>query len=63
MPLKAGRDRMTISHNIAEMRRAGYPADQAAAAAYNKAGKSNTGKRHHMSGAVKHLSKEGKHRG
>lgn len=63
MPLKSGRSRKVIGENIAEMRRAGYPADQAAAAAYNKAGKSNTGKGHHMSGAVKHLSKEGKHRG
>lgn len=40
MPLKKGRSRKTISSNIAELRRSGYPADQAAAIAYKKAGKS-----------------------
>lgn len=36
-PLKRGSSRTTISANIAKMRREGYPADQAAAAAYRSA--------------------------
>ncbi len=40
MPLKAGKSKGTISRNIAEMIRAGYPKKQAVAAAYRKAGKS-----------------------
>ena len=38
MPLKEGSSRETISANIAAERRAGKPADQAAAIAYRKAG-------------------------
>lgn len=41
MPLTAGSSKDTISSNIAEMIRAGHPPDQAAAAAYRKAGKAN----------------------
>ncbi len=37
MPLKPGKSEATISANIAEMRRAGHPAKQAAAAAYREA--------------------------
>jgi hypothetical protein len=37
MPLTPGSSEATISHNIAEMIRAGHPADQAAAAAYREA--------------------------
>ena len=44
MPLKAGKSRKTISHNIEEMRKAGHPAAQAEAAAYRKAGKYRKGK-------------------
>jgi hypothetical protein len=37
LPLAKGKGRETISKNIAEMRRSGYPADRAAAAAYRTA--------------------------
>ena len=40
MPLKKGRSKKTISSNIGELRRSGYPPAQAAAIAYDKAGKS-----------------------
>ncbi len=36
MPLKAGKSKGTISRNIAEMIRAGYPKKQAVAAASRK---------------------------
>jgi len=35
MPLKKGRDRKTISENIARLIREGYPRDQAVAIAYS----------------------------
>lgn len=38
MPLKKGRDRKTISENIARLIREGYPRDQAVAIAYSNAG-------------------------
>jgi hypothetical protein len=41
MPLSAGSSQKTISHNIEEMIKAGHPREQAIAAAYSKAGKSN----------------------
>lgn len=40
MPLKTGSSKKVISKNIKEMVHAGFPKDQAAAAAYRKAGKS-----------------------
>ena len=40
MPLEKGASDSTRSRNIAEMRRAGYPAKQAAAAAYSNQRKS-----------------------
>jgi len=40
MPLKRGSSSNTISTNIGRLRREGYPAKQAAAIAYSKAGKS-----------------------
>jgi len=40
VPLLPGKDQKTISHNIAEMVKAGHPQDQAVAAAMRKAGKS-----------------------
>lgn len=39
MPLLSGSSQKTISHNIAEMIKAGHPAKQAEAAAYHKAGR------------------------
>lgn len=46
MPLKKGKSRKAISANIAELRRSGRPADQAAAIAYKQArkGKKKKGK-------------------
>lgn len=40
MPLKKGKSQKVIGQNIGELRSSGYPADQAAAIAYSKAGKS-----------------------
>ncbi len=40
MPLKKGSSDATRSENIAEMRRSGYPRDQAVAAAYSQQRKS-----------------------
>jgi hypothetical protein len=45
MPLISGSSKDVISSNIAEMRRAGHPEDQAIAAAYRKAGKSRSKKK------------------
>jgi hypothetical protein len=42
MPLKSGSSKEVISHNIAEMRKAGHPEDQSIAAAFRKAGKSRS---------------------
>lgn len=44
MPLKKGSSQKTISHNIAEMIKAGHPRAQAIAAAYSNAGKSTSKK-------------------
>lgn len=40
MPLKSGKSKAAISHNIREMVKAGHPQKQAVAAAMRKAGKS-----------------------
>jgi hypothetical protein len=40
MPLKSGKDKGTISINIAELVKSGYKPDQAAAIAYSNAGQS-----------------------
>ena len=39
MPLKSGSSKSTISYNIAELRRSGYPQKQAVAIAYSNAKK------------------------
>ena len=36
MPLKPGKSKAVVSHNIAEMIKAGHPQDQSVAAAMNK---------------------------
>jgi hypothetical protein len=45
MPLKPGGSKETVSSNIREMRRSGYPQRQAVAASLNKARKSRRGRR------------------
>lgn len=62
MPLKPGRSKAVIRQNIHEMIEAGHPADQAAAAAYRKAGKMRRQPKGRMHHAVKHLSREAEHR-
>ena len=44
MPLKKGKSKETISHNIREMKAAGHPQKQAVAAALTTARKSRKGK-------------------
>lgn len=45
MPLKSGKSKKVISHNIATEMRAGRPQKQAVAIAYSKAGKSRAKKK------------------
>lgn len=44
MPLRKGKSDRVLSENIAELRRSGRPAKQAAAIAYSKAGRAKRGK-------------------
>ena len=37
--MKSGKSKKVVSENVAELRKAGYPPKQAAAIAYDKAGK------------------------
>ncbi len=50
MPLKKGRDKKTISDNIARLIREGYPRDQAVAIAYSKAGITKKKRKKHNRG-------------
>lgn len=52
MPLREGSSDEVISHNIAEMINSGHPRDQAIAAAYRKAGRSNRKPEHEMRKAL-----------
>jgi hypothetical protein len=45
MPLRKGKSKKTISHNIREMEASGHPHDQAVAASLNEAGKSAASKK------------------
>jgi len=45
MPLKAGKSRKTVATNIRELVVSGYAPKQAAAIAYDKAGKKKKGKK------------------
>lgn len=45
MPLKRGKSKKTIGQNIAELRRSGYPEDEAIKIAMETAGKSKSKKR------------------
>lgn len=44
MPLAEGKDKKTISSNIAELIRSGYPSKQASAIAFSKSGESKAKK-------------------
>lgn len=46
MPLAKGKSKKTISKNIKEMKKAGYPQDQAVAASLNQARKSGAKVQH-----------------
>jgi hypothetical protein len=46
MPLRSGRTNKAISYNVAELRRSGYPRNQAVAIAMKKAGKSKVKRTH-----------------
>lgn len=63
MPLKKGKSKQVISQNIEEMIAAGYPQDQAVAAALNTARKSGASiprkKKLRSEGHGKRLRKEG----
>lgn len=61
MPLRKGSSQAAISGNIKEMRHAGYPEDQAVAAAMRVAHsnpKHKTGHAQHMGKASKHLTNQ-----
>lgn len=45
MPLQSGKNKKTVSNNIRELKKSGYPQKQSVAIALNKAGKSNKKKK------------------
>lgn len=55
MPLKRGKSKAVVSHNIAKMMDEGYPQDQAVAIAMRKAGKAR--KRNNRKGMDAHAEK------
>jgi len=50
MPLKKGKSKRTVSHNVKKLRSEGYPQKQSVAIALNTAGKRKKGSRRRSGG-------------